>query len=330
MKRQRGSGHLYQRGRIWWMQYFVGSERVRESCETEDREQAARTLHRRLGSPQLAATPEKVTVGDLIDLLVDDYEFRKLRSLSVVKWRADVHLRPAFGQLAAASFTVRDVKRYVERRRAAGAGDATINRELSILRRGFTLAMQNDPPLIARAPHIPKLEEDNVRQGFLEPLQYEAVLTELPARLKALFVVAYHVGCRKGELLKLRWEQVDFAGHAIRLTKGQTKGKAAQTLPIYGDMERWLRSQADNRPEGCPWVFYYRLGPVGSHLDGWAEACERAGVEGLLFHDLRRSAVRNMKRAGVGDVEAMRISGHKTRAIFDRYKWTKATSLTQR
>jgi hypothetical protein len=54
-------------------------------------------------------------------------------------------------------------------------------------------------------------------------------------------------------------------------------------------------------------------------MDGWAEACERAGVDCPLFHDLRRSAVRNMKRASVGDVEAVRITGHKTRAIFDRY-----------
>jgi hypothetical protein len=66
-------------------------------------------------------------------------------------------------------------------------------------------------------------------------------------------------------------------------------------------------------------VFHHRGGLVGAHLDGWQGACERAGAPGLLFHDLRRSAVRNMKRAGIEDKIAMQISGHKTRSIFDRY-----------
>ena len=66
-------------------------------------------------------------------------------------------------------------------------------------------------------------------------------------------------------------------------------------------------------------MFYYRGKPVGAQLRGWREACEAAGIPDLFFHDLRRSAVRNMKRAGVQDKIAMQISGHKTRAVFDRY-----------
>ena len=88
-------------------------------------------------------------------------------------------------------------------------------------------------------------------------------------------------------------------------------------------MQRWLEHQRETCPAGCPWVFHGRLDrPVDSHLNGWPEACERAGLAGLLFHDLRRSAVRNMTLAGVADTIAMSImsiSGHKTRAVFDRY-----------
>jgi integrase len=106
----------------------------------------------------------------------------------------------------------------------------------------------------------------------------------------------------------------------IRLPASQTKTKKPRTLPIYGDMRRWLEHQRATCPADCVWVFYgARSHPVDNHLNGWTEACERAGLPSLLFHDLRRSAVRNMKRAGIQDKVAMDITGHRTRSIFDRY-----------
>jgi integrase len=101
--------------------------------------------------------------------------------------------------------------------------------------RAFILGAQEDPPLVHRQPAIPKLEQDNVRQGFLEQEQYERLLEELPANLKALFVCGYHTGARKNELRRLRWEEVDLDGGLIRLEAGQTKTKRPRALPIYGD-----------------------------------------------------------------------------------------------
>ena len=148
----------------------------------------------------------------------------------------------------------------------------------------------------------------------------QTTLEELPADLKALLVCGYHTGARKNELRCIQWAQVDFEGGLIRLAAGQTKTKHARTLPIYGDMRWWLESQRETCQAGSPRVFHgAQSRPVDDHLNGWVDACKRAGVPGLLFHDLRRSAVRNMKRAGIQDVEAMRISGHRTRSIFDRY-----------
>jgi len=169
-------------------------------------------------------------------------------------------------------------------------------------------------------PVIHQLPEDNARQGFLEPDQYETLLAELPASLKALFVCGYHVGARKNELRRIEWGWVDLTAGLIRLPGAVTKNKKPRTLPIYGDMRRWIERQRETCPEDCIWVFHgAKKHPVDSHLNGWPEACERAGLSGLLFHDLRRSAVRNMKKAGLQDLEAMRISGHLTRNVFDRY-----------
>ena len=133
-------------------------------------------------------------------------------------------------------------------------------------------------------------------------------------------MVGYHVGSRVGELRKLQWPQVDFEAGVIRLFASQTKGKVARTLPIYGEMEHWLRIQQAKPSTPAQWVFLGRLDrPVGAHLDGWREACERAGLPGLFFHDLRRSAVRNLTRAGVPRHVAMAITGHKTASVFARY-----------
>lgn len=315
-RRPQGTGSLYQRGGVWWCQYYRHGQRFRESTGERERDAAQRFLHRRLGVSQLE--PGKVTVSDLVDLVIEDYEFRRLASSKEAGWIAAAHLKPLLGQIQAAKLGAADVRRYVSWRRKS-VSDATINRELSIVRRAFRIAAQQDPPLVSRELHIPKLREDNVRQGFLEPAQYERLLQELPERLRALYVCAYHVGTRKGELRQVQWSQVDFESGQIRLAARQTKARTARTLPIYGDMERWLRRQRESCPPGCPWVFHSRRVQVGEHLEGWREACVRAGLPGLLFHDLRRSAVRNMKRAGVQDKAAMAISGHKTRAIFDRY-----------
>jgi integrase len=135
-------------------------------------------------------------------------------------------------------------------------------------------------------------------------------------------VVGYYVGNRIGELRQVRWDQVDLLAGEIHLAKRQTKGKAARTLPAYGEMKHWLAIQKQERDEkwpDCPRVFHYLGRPIGSHIKGWKEACERAGVPALLFHDLRRSAVRNMERAGFPRKLAMSISGHKTEAIYRRY-----------
>jgi integrase len=320
--RKRGSGTVYRRGRIWWIQYFVRGQIVPESTGFTEKADAENLLKQRIGEVAAGRRvgPERATIADLCALVVEDNRLRKLRDAQHVEWRYKAHIEPLVGSLLVSRFGSAQVRQYVAQRRSAGASDATINRELAIIRRGFKLGAQEDPPLVQRQLAIAKLEEDNVRQGFLEQDQYERLLEELPNDLKALLVCGYHTGARKNELRRVPWEQVDVDGGLIRLSVGQTKTKRARTLPIYGDMRRWLERQRETCPEGCCWVFHGARGRlVDNHLNGWKEACERAGVRSLLFHDLRRSAVRNMKRACVQDRVAMEITGHRTRSIFDRY-----------
>jgi integrase len=248
-----------------------------------------------------------------------DYKLRKLRDADTVKLRIDAHIKPAIGSLLASRFTPHQVRQYVEMRRGESASDATINREFAIVRRGFSLALREDPPLVRRAPYIPKLEEDNVRQGFIEQAQYLSLRNALPDHLKTLMVVGYHCGNRLGELRKLHWNQVDLEAREIRIQGAQAKAKRPRTLPVYGDMLEWLTWQTKHHDKGCDLVFHWNGKPLGSHLKGWDRACSAAGLAGLHFHDLRRSAIRNMERAGIPRHIAMQISGHRTENVYRRY-----------
>jgi integrase len=322
-RRPYGTGSLIQRGRVWWLRYYAHGQHIQENSKTEDRQTAENLLKQRIGeaaSGKLDTLVSRATVADICNLVLADHRLRNLRDAKTLEWRYVAHVKPGLGRIQANRMTSAQIRAYIEDRRVAGASEATINRELSIVRRAYTLAMREEPKIVREAPYIPKLEENDPRQGFIEQHQYKLLLAELPDTLKALFVCGYHVGCRKNELRRVRWEQVDFEAGLIALPGAQTKNKKPRSLPIYGDMETWLRVQYANRPEANPWVFNgARNRPVGDHLPGWTEACERAGFPGLLFHDLRRSAVRNMERAGVARSVAMKISGHRTEATYRRY-----------
>jgi integrase len=105
----------------------------------------------------------------------------------------------------------------------------------------------------------------------------------------------------------------------IRIQRRQAKGKRPRTLPIYGDMREWLEWQWERRVAECTLVFHWNGKPIGSRVKGWSRACEEVGLPDLNRHDLRRSAVRNMERAGIPRSVAKAISGHKTDSVYQRY-----------
>jgi len=319
-------GSIYRRGSIWWIKVYRHGRPFRESSGSKNYRDAERLLKRRQGeivTGRFAGLgPERIRVRDLLEGVLEDYRNNQRRTIYEVGLRITRYLSPFFGDLRAADFSTLWLKRYIAARRAKGVTNATINRELSIVRRGFRLAAQSDPPKVAYVPHIPKLEENNVREGFLEYDQYLALREALPIHLRCLFVVGYHVGCRLGELRSLRRDQVDLDAREIQLDASQTKTKRPRVLPVYGDMELWLRWQLEDLQQNwpaCRWLFHYQGRRVGGHLKGWKQACQQVGLAKLLFHDLRRTAIRNMVRAGIPEKVCMEVSGHTTRSTFDRY-----------
>lgn len=203
----------------------------------------------------------------------------------------------------------------------------TINRELAVLRRAFRLAVKSKRLLFR--PDIELLPEDNARQGFFERVEFEAVRENLPAHLRPLVTFAYYTGWRRNEILSLEWRQVDFEHGIVKLEPSMTKTKRGRQFhfePI-DELKNALTGQkaeaervSKARGKIVSTVFFH---PDGRRIkyfrQSWADACTAAGCPGRVLHDFRRTAVRNLVRLDVPDTVAMRITGHKTRSVFDRY-----------
>ena len=211
------------------------------------------------------------------------------------------------------------IDQFIRQKQDKGLANASINRYLPALCRAFTLGMEALPPLLYTAPKISKLEEDNVREGFLEHWQYTNLPNELPDHQRTILVIGYHFGMRRGEMLSLRWDQVDWDANLIRLEKRQTKGKQARVAPLYGDLRTWFEMIHEARDKDCRFIVSFRGHGITDLKTAWNKARARAGVPELLLHDLRRTAVRNMVRAGIPEKRAMLIGGHRTRSVFYRY-----------
>jgi integrase len=188
----------------------------------------------------------------------------------------------------------------------------------------FNLALQAGK--LFHKPYIPMLREDNVRTGFLGEIEYLALREKLPDPINDMLAFAYKYGWRRSEVLGLRWAQVDFGAGTVRLDPGTTKNREGRTVVLTDDLRamlqrRWqvTRALGEQRGEPIPWVFHRSGEPVRDFRGAWREACKQVGIAGRVFHDLRRSAVRNMIRASIPKRVAMTISGHKTRSVFDRY-----------
>lgn len=327
-KGERGTAKPYLRGKIWWIRYTVpgeGQERF-ESSKSRNKNDAIRLLNkRRKEIDDRHVTSTDATVGDLLRLYLEDQKRQSRHSYKQADGYVRLHLQPAFGKVRASALSTKMIRAFIDQKQAGDYANATINRWLEALRRAYTLGLKELPPLVYVAPEVGDLmlnEDDNVREGFLEHDQYVRLRDELPDHQKLILVIGYHLGMRRGEILKLRWDQVDWDANLIRLEKKQTKGKKARNAPLYGELRAWFELSYSARDPKCPVIVSWKGHGITEVKTAWKKARERAGVPALLIHDLRRTAVRNMIRAGISEKRAMEISGHKTNSMFKRYDIT--------
>ena len=125
------------------------------------------------------------------------------------------------------------------------------------------------------------------------------------------------------------WDRLDLDERTVRLEAGETKNSEGRTIYLDDQLLKLLRIQRFRTQKGCEYVFHNNGQQIKDFRGAWRTACKEIDIEGKLFHDLRRTGVRNMVRAGIQEQVAMRISGHKTRAVFDRYNIVSPDDLKQ-
>lgn len=347
-KRDRGTGSVFQPkgSSVYWCQYYTNGKRVRENTHQTDKRKAINHLNSCLqGVAAGTYDPKnnKVMVDELVnDKLTTD---RNNGAKSVDDMEADwrLHLKPFFGGKRASQVTTALLNKYIEHRKSSEIvkpyklktgeirlhntskfpKNATINRELSLLRASMYMGYKATPPTVQRVPAFPMLEERNTRTGFLTDAQFTRLCDEcskIGLWLRTAMEIGATFGWRKdSEILKLRVRQIDLWNKVIRLEPDTTKNDDGREVTLTANLVTLLKVCVEGKKPDDH-VFTWEDGrPVKDFRATWKKVCTAAGVPNLLFHDLRRTAARALRNAGVAEEVIMKIGGWRTANVFKRY-----------
>jgi integrase len=240
------------------------------------------------------------------------------------------HLEAFFGGTARVSrITPTRLDDYIRAREQEGVKPQTVKNELSALRRGFRLAIEKGVLAVAPIFRMPK--SGNARSGFFEDGDFAALLSALPKDVADLVHFLRATGWRRDEARLLTWAAVDRAGGTVRLEGARSKSGKPRIFPF--GLARTLKTLLGERwsTRNGLYVFHREGQPIsiGALRSAWKRATRRAKLEGMLVHDLRRTAARDFRRAGVSEGVIMRLCGWETRSMFDRYNIIDENDLAQ-
>ena len=312
----RGQGSIFLRGKTYWVRYSWHGKEYRESAHTSDEKKAQRFLQVRLkavGTPIFHEPKEqRYTLDDMLAKIEARYLRKQNRSFKNVKYSWP-YIENGFQFHRAVDIDKDAIERYQAARTKAGAAPGTVNREVAYVKLGLKL-------LNLPVPHVEKLVEDNVRQGFLRVPEFNALLAEIEdPDVRDIIEFLYNSGWRSSEPKAMLWSWLDLDSWMVRLPGKYSKNKQPRTLPLEGVLRDIIQRRIKARDLACQHVFHRKGKPIKSFRRSFTSAAKAAGLASLVPHDMRRSAVRNFRKAGLSESDGMKLSGHKTRSVYDRY-----------
>lgn len=249
-------------------------------------------------------------------------------------WKRDIgllyHIKRLLGDCKLSEITPQKLYEYIatrikERSRKNGApiAPSTVNKELACLRAMLNFAkdeglFKGDNPV----SKVKFLREDNMRKRILSIEEEDRLLEECPTPLFAIIKTALHTAMRKGEIVSLKWEDVDFENNYIFLKAKKTKSNKPREIEINPYLKKLLQNLKEKNGHG-EFVFLNSTGRPYKYADAiknpFYNACKRAGIKGLTFHDLRRTSATRMFESGVRIEVISEILGHSTIEMTKRY-----------
>jgi integrase len=344
------AGELKQSA-VWWIRYSHHGKKYRESSKSEVRAVATALLKKRIGEAGLnrpvTTAMRNTTLDDLSRLVIANYD-RNDRDSTARQVDAFNWLRDYFGgDCFADEISSSRLAKYIAWRREQpdgrsrkrkgnveyaappriGCSTATINRELASLRRGFRLAAQHEPPLVARAPFIPLMRERNRRTGFFSYEEFTRLRDNLPDYLKPVMTCAFYTGWRtSSELLTRERRHIVDGMLVLEAGEGKTEQPRRFPLDVIPELRETLEAQlevthalelASGRVINL--LFHHDGRAIVDYLPAWRKACEAAGLMGRIPHDFRRSAAKNLTAAGVDPFTTMQLVGWSDIGMLRRY-----------
>lgn len=329
----RGKDGELTESRFYYIMYSLNGKQKREATGTEDYETAKNLLATRIGEHALGMKPTADVKTFTYEEMAKRYEDQKREDGASFHQKLDgteylpgkPNLDEFFAGKRVLEITSDTVRAYKAHRTKAGVQGPTIRRELTTLRAMFNLARKEGKLRLADVPYFPMPADSKPRKGFVDPEVFAQLLDKLPANLRPIVLFIYCTGMRSGAAKQITWEMLDEKCTELNIPGDIMKNDEPLTLPLVGEDLGKLAAMLKKQ--------FRKPGPMFDATNlrkEWATACHELGLgvqdkwryHGLRLHDFRRSAVRNLKRAGVMETVAMKISGHKTRSIFDRYNIT--------
>jgi integrase len=316
-----GPRGLYKRGRVWWIRYSYQGQIIRQAIGPDRRlaEQALQAIRGDIvrGSFKLRRIEERKTFAEM----AEEYMTEKAGKRSLGRDKTSLsNLAPVFGQKPLHLVTKRDIEAY-SRERASKVKGATVNRELALLRHLFNIAIDKGYTDNNPARGFKKFPEAPWRHKFFfSESEIEKLMNASAPHLRSILAVAFGTGLRKGDILKLKWRDVDLDRGIISIQMQKT-GEPVEIplIPMLQDLLRQMKSHAG------PYQFVFSLGSSGQGIGdiktAFRAALRRSGLaeKGYRFHDIRRTFARMLYNQGVILTKIQRLLGHKSVLTTERY-----------